>query len=348
MREAMFIKKNAEKWTEYQQQPSSDPDEQAERFITLLDDLAYSRTFYPQSKVTKWINGIATSIYQHIYQNKKEKYNRLWTFWTTELPLLFRKYHRYMLFTFLFFVTCVILGVISSKHDNGFIKAILGPDYVSMTEENIAKGDPFGVYRDTDKFTMFIRIAFNNIRVAMIAFVSGLIFYVIIFPFSNLRLLIFNGVMIGAFEQMFFAHGLGWKSIMVIWIHGTLEIWSIVIAGMAGLILGMSYVFPGTFKRWDSFKRGAKDSAKIILSLIPFFIAAAFLESYVTYLMSNTFDKTENAGIPVWVSALILSGSALFILWYFVIYPIRLERRMKALAAAVPAPVKTPTVSLSA
>jgi hypothetical protein len=88
MREALFIKRNAEKWQQYQQEPDVDADEQAERFITLLDDLAYSRTFYPQSKVTRWINNIAAGIYQKIYRNRKEKYSRLTTFWTTELTLV--------------------------------------------------------------------------------------------------------------------------------------------------------------------------------------------------------------------------------------------------------------------
>ena len=73
MREARFIKQNVEKWTQYQHEPVDDPEETANRFITLLDDLSYAKTFYPKSKVTRWINGIAATIYQSIYQNKKEK-----------------------------------------------------------------------------------------------------------------------------------------------------------------------------------------------------------------------------------------------------------------------------------
>ena len=72
MREALFIKKNADKWTEYQNSPTDNPDEMADRFVTLIDDLSYAKTFYPKSKVTRWINGIAAGIYQNIYQNKKE------------------------------------------------------------------------------------------------------------------------------------------------------------------------------------------------------------------------------------------------------------------------------------
>jgi len=74
--------------------------------------------------------------------------------------------------------------------------------------------------------------------------------------------------------------------------------------------------------------RSAKDAMKICVSLIPFFIVAAFFESYITHLMSNTFQKdSHDIGLPVPVSLLILAGSFFLILWYFVLYPIRLNRK---------------------
>jgi uncharacterized membrane protein SpoIIM required for sporulation len=340
MREALFIKRNAEKWNRYQNEPGTDPDEQAERFITLLDDLAYSRTFYPQSKVTQWINSIAAGIYQRIYQNKKENYSRIRTFWTTELPLVIHKHHRTLLFTFLFLAICIAMGAWSSGHDDSFVKMILGEEYVAMTEENISNGDPFGVYRDTDKFSMFVRIALNNIKVSFMAFAYG-----IFFGIGTLWVLFHNGIMIGAFEHIFFAKGLGWQSLLVIWIHGTIEISAIVIAGCAGLIVGASILFPGTYSRMQSFKVGIKDALKIILCLVPFFITAAILESYVTWQMSETFSKGGSGGMPVPVAISILVGSALLIGWYFVVYPIQVQRKQKhhtPLASFTPVTLQAP------
>ena len=126
MREGMFIKKNVDKWNEYQHTQTNDPDETAERFITLVDDLSYAKTFYPKSKVTRWINGIAADIYLNIYKNKKEKYTRVLLFWKYELPLLFKKYHRLLLFTFTLFCLFVAIGVFSSIKDENFIRGILG------------------------------------------------------------------------------------------------------------------------------------------------------------------------------------------------------------------------------
>ncbi len=318
----MFIKKNVEKWTSYQQEKSTSPDETAERFTTLIDDLSYAKTYYPKSKVTRWINGLAATIYQDIYRNKKEKFSRVFDFWKYELPLTFKKYHKVFLFTTVVFSLFVAIGVWASASNPDFIRGVLGNNYVDMTEDNIAKGDPFGVYKDEHPFTMFVRIAFNNIRVAFFTFIGGFTL-----GFWTLSILWSNGIMLGSFQYLFFSHGLGAQSILVVWIHGTIEISSIVIAGTAGFILANGILFPGTYSRLESFKRGAKDAAKLLLCLIPFFIAASFLESYVTHLMSQTYDKHTNPGLPVWASVSILALSLALIVWYFVIWPIKLHKR---------------------
>ena len=168
MREARFIKKNVDKWNQYQHEESKDPDEMADRFVTLLDDLSYAKTFYPKSKVTRWINGIAAGIYQSIYQNRKNKYSRIFLFWKYELPLLFRRYHKTFLFTLILFVLFVTIGVISSTTDPNYAENYFNhrvqSGYYDETISRIQKGDPFGVYKDSNPFSMFVLIAYNNIK----------------------------------------------------------------------------------------------------------------------------------------------------------------------------------------
>jgi uncharacterized membrane protein SpoIIM required for sporulation len=328
MREALFIKKNAQKWQEYEHFKSDDPDEMASRFTTLVDDLAYAKTFYPHSKVTKLINGHAVSIYQSIYQNKKEKYTRLISFWKTELPLIIRSNHKTFLFTFIFFAVCCAMGVVSSMTDYEFVKGVMGENYVAMTEENIANGDPFGVYKNTAEggyFSSFIQLFYHNVLIDFLMFISGLLLGIF-----TLHILFQNSVMLGCFQYMFFAKGLGIKSVLVIWIHGTLEISAMIISATAGFIVAKSILFPGSYKRLASFRKGIKDGVKIMIIFVPMTLCAAFLESYVTHLMSESFDKDQKGGIPVWGSAIILAASFGFIIWYFIVYPILVERRMKS------------------
>ncbi len=314
MREARFLKQHAEKWKQYEQESSlSDPDISADRFIELTDDLAYARTFYPASNTTKYLNGLASRFHQKIFQNKKESSNRIASFWQYELPFLFKKYHRQLLYSFLFFIVFTFLGALSAKYDDSFIRLILGDDYVNMTNANIEKGKPFAVYGSGSQGAMFLQIAFNNIRVSFLTFVFG-----IFFSIGTVMMLVQNGLMLGSFEYYFFSKGLGMKSILVVFLHGTLEISAIVIAGAAGLVMGSSVLFPGTYDRLSSLIRGGRDGMKIVFGLVPVFLAAAFVESFLT----------RYTGMPAWLSGSILLGSLAFIVWYFILYPIRLHRRV--------------------
>jgi uncharacterized membrane protein SpoIIM required for sporulation len=303
MREALFVKQNTQRWKDYENLKDKGPDALAESFISITDDLAYAKTFYPKSNTTKYLNGLAASFHQSIYKNKKEKTSRFVVFWRYELPLVFYKHRKPLLYAFLFFTVFSLMGALSARYDNTFVRLIMGDDYVNMTNENIVKGDPFGVYKQGSSFLMFLQIAFNNIMVELSTFVMGIIFSV-----GSIYQLMSNGVMMGSFQYYFFNKGLGWQSILVIWLHGTLEISAIIFAGGAGLILGNSILFPKTYTRIVSLKNGAKDGLKIAIGLIPIFITAAFFEGFVT----------RHTEMPVWLSVTILIASLSFIICNFV------------------------------
>ncbi|WP_461453476.1 stage II sporulation protein M [Mucilaginibacter sp.] len=314
MRESLFIKQNADKWKVYETKPASDPDEIAERFVNITDDLAYSKTFYPKSRTTSYLNNLAAGFHQSIYKNKKEHGNRVFKFWKHELPLLFRQYHRQLLYSFLFFMVFFFIGWISAKYDKNFVRLILGDDYVNMTNANIAKHDPFGVYKDGNSSEMFLMIVSNNLYVTVLNYISG-----ILVSLGTLVMLFQNGIMLGSFEYLFVSHGLGIQSVLVIFIHGTLEISSLIIAGGAGLVFGNSILFPKTYKRILSFKKGALDGLKITIGVLPIIVVAAIFESFVT----------RHTEMPIWLSILILTASLLFIIWYAIIYPIQLTKKLK-------------------
>jgi len=306
MREPLFVKQNTQKWRDYENAPTNDPDELADRFIEITDDLAYAKTFYPKSNTTAYLNGLAAGIHQSIYKNRTEKSNRFIAFWKYELPMLFKTYQNQLRYSLIFFMVFALMGWLSAKYDSNFVRLILGNQYVDMTNDNIAKGDPFGVYKQSGEFPMFIMIAANNIYVALRNFVSGIIFSV-----GAVYFLFNDSVRLGAFQYYFFSKGLGTASVLVIWIHGTLEISSFIIASAAGLVLGNSLLFPKTYTRMESLKRGAKDGMKMTVGLIPLFLTAAFFESFVT----------RHTEMPLWLSLSILIGSLTFMLWYVIIYP---------------------------
>jgi len=317
MREPLFVKQNIKKWEDFENVPTSNPDELANRFIQITDDLAYAKTFYPKSKTTEYLNGLAATLHQSIYKNKTEKGNRFITFWKYELPLLFKEYQKQLLYSFIFFSVFTLMGILSAKYDDSFLRVILGDHYVDETNANIAKGDPFGIYKEQGEFSMFLDIASHNIYVALLNFVVGIVFSV-----GTVFMLFENSVMLGAFEGFFFSKGLGAQSILVIFIHGTLEMSSFVIASAAGLVLGNSLLFPKTYSRLNSVKKGAKDGMKLVIGIVPVLLVAAFFESFVT----------RHTGMPVWLSITILASSLTFVIWYVIIYPNLLYKKQKPYA----------------
>lgn len=316
MKEITFLKQNAEKWQEFEglisTRRSSNPDLMADLFIQLTDDLSYSKTHYPKAKTTQYLNSIAARVHQEIYKNKKEKKSRIVNFWKYELPFIFKNSHKQLLYAFIIFGIAFLIGVVSAIYDDTFVRLILGDQYVNETLENIDKGDPMAVYKGMSQGNMFSIITVNNIYVSFICFAMG-----ILFSFGTGYMLFTNGVMVGAFQFFFYTKGVLLQSALVVWIHGTLEISAIIIAGCAGLTMGNSILFPGTYSRSASFVRGAKQGVKIAVGLVPVFIVAGFLESFVT----------RYSDMPMWLSLSIIGLSFAFIIWYFIIYPIRLNNR---------------------
>jgi len=313
LREALFIKRNRERWKQIQDNPSDHADEMAKEFIQLVEDLGYSKTFYPVSKTTQYLNAAAAKKYLAIYENRKEKRNRVLTFFKYSLPLIIAKHHRVLLVTFCLFILFVTIGFFSAKNDQTFVRQILGDGYVDMTEQNIKEGHPFGVYGYGNEFLSFIYIFINNMYVSLREFGGG-----IFLGFPTITGLINNSIMVGAFEFMFYSNGLLKDSLLTIMIHGTLELSTFVVSAASGIILAKSWLFPGTIKRIDALKQGAKEGLIIALANFPMLFMAAFFEGLFTRLYNNISILTT----------IIVSLSVLFVTWYFIVYPILLSRRL--------------------
>jgi len=315
MKETDFINQNKKKWHEFEKLSSKtekDPDKLSELFIEMTEDLSYARTFYPKRSVRVYLNYLSQKVYNSFYKQKRSFLFSLFDFWKTTLPLEMYRSRKQLLVSFVIFSVSILIGAVSSYIDADFSRVILGDYYVEMTEEFINDGDPMRVYKQQGETSMFLQITYNNIRVAFFAFIFG-VFYSVGTSF----LLVYNGIMLGAFQYFFYIKKLLLTSFLVIWIHGTLEISAIVIAGAAGLVLGNGLLFPKTLTRTQSLQINAKRGIKILLGTTPIFVVAGFLEGFVT-------RHTEIPDIFKW---LIIGFSLLFILSYFVFYPRKVAKR---------------------
>jgi len=314
MQEAAFIKRNKSRWEEFEKTIGNrhvEPDRLAELFIQLTDDLSFARTQYPKSRATHYLNSLASKVHRAIYKNKTEEKNRFITFWKIEVPAAMYGSRRQLLYAFIIFFVAGAIGSVSVANDKTFVRLILGDGYVNMTVENIKSGNPTGVYSSQNEMTMFLMITLNNILVSFKVFVYGI--------FASLGtglFLFYNGLMVGTFVMFFYQENHLSQALPVIMLHGTIELSSIVIAAAAGFTMGNSILFPETYSRLVSFKRGAVKGLKIVMGLVPFFIIAGFIESFIT----------RHAFMHWSIKVTIIGLSAVLMLYYFIIYPIQLKK----------------------
>lgn len=311
MRERNFIAQNKNKWKELEsqlQEKKKDPDKLSKLFIQVTDDLSYARTFYPSRFVRVYLNSIAQKLFYTLYRNQRTGLKRFVFFWKEDLPRLIYDARKALLFSFVFFLIAISIGVVSSAYDPEFTTVILGQDYVEMTKENIEKGDPMAVYKKANEMDMFLGITLNNLWVSFLTFITGIIYCI-----GSIGVLLYNGIMIGVFQYFFYKQQLLMTSMMTIWLHGTLEISGIIIASAGGITMGSGLLFPGTHSRTQSFFLSARRGIKILMGIVPIIIIAGLIESYLT----------RHTGAPVIIKAILIFLSLFFIFFYFVWYPYR-------------------------
>ena len=145
-----------------------------------------------------------------------------------------------------------------------FLRVILGDSYVDMTLENIESGDPMAVYKQKGEFEMSLGITLNNLWVSFLTFVTGAFFTI-----GSIAVLVRNGIMLGSFQYFFIERDLFWESFLTVWVHGTLEISAIIIAGAAGITMGRGWSSPAPTTACRLFRNQPGGASKSWLALRP-------------------------------------------------------------------------------
>ena len=295
-----------------QRKENANPDELTKLFVEITDDLSYSRTFYAKRSVRVYLNYLSQIVFLKLNKNKKVRISKFLRFWTHGLPIEVARSWKAMLLSLSIFSGALMVGIVSTANDISYANEILGESYIEMTDENIQKGDPMGVYhRDESSAWSSFQLTRHNTQIAAFTYTSGFIAGI-----PPVVIMIKNGIMLGTFHYYLYHKGVLNESMWIIWIHGVLEISAIIIAGGAGLLLGGGLLFPGTYTRLQSLRISAKRSFKIALSCIFILIISGFLEGSIT-----RFTK-----MPMAYKYFIVLGSLAFICFYFIAYPIYLYK----------------------
>jgi uncharacterized membrane protein SpoIIM required for sporulation len=314
MRERKFVDQNIEKWAQIERnlkRKQKNPEELRKELIQVTDDLAYARTFYRSRSVRVYLNGLAQSVYHKLYTARKPVWTSIKYFFKMDVPKIIYYSRKELLVSFLVLILSVGIGILSTAKDASFASSILGADYVKMTEENIKNGNPLGVYKSQDQFSMFYSIARNNLEVGLKVFLFGLLA-----SYGAVVLMISNGIALGVFIYFFYSRNLVSEFNTTVWMHGSIEILTLVIETLAGILLGRGLIYPGTLSRTKAFAVWGRRAAMVYLATIPFVLFAAFIESFLT----------RYTDMPDILKIMLILISVAVMVFYFVWYPIRLYR----------------------
>lgn len=127
---------------------------------------------------------------------------------------------------------------------------------------------------EKDGLSIFATFLFtHNAQVAISAFALGFAF-----GLPSSLLLVYNGCMLGAFFALFVPHGLGVQLGGWLAIHGTTEMFAIMLAGAAGLRIGRAVAFPGNRTRTASAAFAGRTAAVAMAGVVVMLMVAGLLE----------------------------------------------------------------------
>jgi uncharacterized membrane protein SpoIIM required for sporulation len=171
--------------------------------------------------------------------------------------------------------------------------------------------ESLAVQEDAGGLSVFAASLFsNNAGVAILAFALGFAFGI-----PSLLLLVHNMAVLGAMMWLFAGQGLGVEFAAWLSVHGTTELFAILLAGAAGMHIGRSMAFPGDRSILAAAAESGRRGAMVMTGVVLMMVVAAVLEAFPRQLIGGTFDR-------------LLIGGTFLLLWiaYFFAYrPARTE-----------------------
>ncbi|BBC74419.1 membrane protein [Altererythrobacter sp. B11] len=141
----------------------------------------------------------------------------------------------------------------------------------------------------------------NNAAVAIMAFALGFAFGI-----PTIMLLVGNMATLGAMLWLFCQAGLGWEFAAWLSIHGTTEIFAILLAGAAGIHIGRSMAFPGTLPLGAAAATSGRRAAQVMAGVVLMLVLAGLLEGYGRQLVEDPWARGTIGGtlLLFWIAYL--------------------------------------------
>lgn len=245
-------------------------------YRTTLSSLSVARDTSLDRSLVEYLEQLSMRAYFHIYGVQTAPARQMASFFARGWPNAVRALWRETLFCVLLTLVSAVVAFILVQNDPAWFYGII-PEGLAAGRDPSASAEALRATlydRSEGMLTTFATYLFtHNSQIAIFAFALGFAFAV-----PTILLIIYNGLMLGAFFAVFAAKDLGWNLAGWLMIHGTTELLAVNIAGAAGIRLGMAVAFPGRDARLDAAVKAGRSAATAIAGTVVMLAVAGLLE----------------------------------------------------------------------
>lgn len=262
-----------------------------------LSSLSVARAISLDQNLVAYLEALCTRGYFFVYGARGRPLDRMIRFFRHDWPAAVRGLWRETLASLAISVVATVVAYVLVRRDADWFYAFVDPGVASGRDPMATTAslrDTLYDKPDTLAHGLSALAAFlftHNSQIAIFAFALG---FALCLPTA--ALLAANGAMLGAFLALFISRGLGVASTGWLMIHGTTELFAIVLAGAAGFSIGWSVIFPGEQTRVDAAAAAGRRAGSVMIGVVVMLLTAGLLEGYGRQLIQLDAARYAVAG----------------------------------------------------
>jgi len=247
-------------------------------YRSALSALSVARETSLDRALTNYLEALCTRAYFQIYGVPTSFWTQLKEFFVRGWPQAVQSLWRETLVAVVLTLVAAVTAFLLVMHDPSIFYSII-PDSLAGGRDPSASAESlrqtlYSEGKEQDWLATFATALFtHNAQIAIFAFALGFAFAI-----PTVLLIVYNGLMLGAFLAVFAAKGLGLEAGGWLFIHGTTEIFSIILSGAAGFRIGTAIAFPGRSARADFAFAVGRQASAVMAGAVVMLILAGLLE----------------------------------------------------------------------
>jgi len=270
-----------------------------QRYRRIAQQLSLARRRGYSAQVTARLQELMEQGHQVLYRTPPLRWRAVLEFLMAGFPRLVRSEAACMWAALVLFALPLAGITVLLQFRPELIHALMDPKMVAQMERMYDPSSP-RIGRDSGgDWTMFGYYIMNNIGIGLQTFASGLLVGV-----GSIVVLVSNGLTIGAVFGHLTQIGSGGPLWSFVCGHGAFELTAIVIAGGAGLQLGLNWLAPGRRTRGQALVQAGLKGARLCMGVAFMLLVAAFIEAFWSSIASVPYPVKYTVAAVLWLGVL--------------------------------------------